>query len=92
MKKIALVLSGILFAACLADAYVSRIARFATASTLASQLDADVPYIRTDTLAKNPPPFGRGWISIQRPIDGDLVYSHYTHSAVCTLTGGGGAT
>ena len=65
MKRIALVLSGVLF-----------IAYFA-ALTLVSQPDADVPYVRTDILEKNPTPFGRGWISIQGLIDGDLIYSHY---------------
>jgi len=67
MKRIALVLSGVLFIACLA------------ALTLVSQPDADVPYVRTDILEKNPPPTGKGFINIQPPmIDDDLVYLHYS--------------
>lgn len=38
------------------------------------------PYSRTKILADNPVPLGKGFPSILRPINGDLVYSHFDNN------------
>jgi uncharacterized protein YecT (DUF1311 family) len=60
--------------ACLAKAYASRVAQLAPASP---PVAGDAPFARTDILANHPAPIGKGFPTILRPIDGDLVYSHY---------------
>lgn len=65
-------------AACLESAYKSRITHLTTVSMPASaQESGDAPYRQTDILANHPAPIGKGFPTILRPIDGDLVYSHY---------------
>lgn len=60
--------------ACLATAYAARISSLVPALALYA---GDAPFVRVNTLANHPAPIGKGFPELLRPINGDLVYSHY---------------
>ncbi|MFP4593218.1 lysozyme inhibitor LprI family protein [uncultured Ralstonia sp.] len=60
--------------ACLATAYAARISHLVSAPALHA---GEAPFVQANTLANHPAPIGKGFPELIRPIDGDLVYSHY---------------
>lgn len=63
---------------CMRSAYRTRIAQLAPAPpSEVREVSGNAPYVPIDVTAIHPAPIGKGYPTILRPIDGDLVYSHY---------------